>query len=259
MKKYLSLAFIAGILALPLAPAWAAVTAAKKLSDGAQYTVDGGTLRVEFWSPEIVRVTYAATNEVPALKSLSVVAKPEKAGLTRQENDQAFILASADMKVRIDKLTGAVSCLDADGHLVLQEAAQGRSIASARVAGAAVTSCGQSFELATDEGIYGLGQHQRGVWNYSSGGNVRLAQANTDVGIPVITSSKGYMMLWDNPAVTTISTTSAGDTNSNQKVLRWSSEAGNAIDYYFCYGDGTIDTAMKAYRHLTGDAPLMPA
>jgi len=258
MKKYLSLAFIAGILALPLAPAWAAVTAAKKLSDGAQYTVDGGTLRVEFWSPEIVRVTYAATNEVPALKSLSVVAKPEKAGLTRQENDQAFILATSDIKVKIDKLTGAVSFLDADGHLVLQEAAQGRSIAPARVAGAAVTSCGQSFELATDEGIYGLGQHQRGVWNYSSGGNVRLAQANTDVGIPVITSSKGYMMLWDNPAVTTISTTSAGDTNSNQKVLRWSSEAGNAIDYYFCYGDGTIDTAMKAYRHLTGDAPLMP-
>ena len=41
-------------------------------------------------------------------------------------------------------------------------------------------------------------------------------------------------------------------------VIRWSSEYGKAIDYYFCYGDGTIDAAMKAYRHLTGDAPLMP-
>ncbi len=74
---------------------------------------------------------------------------------------------------------------------------------------------------------------------------LRLAQANTDVGIPVMTSSKGYMMLWDNPAVTTISTSSADDTNSNQKTLRWSSEAGKALDYYFCYGDGTIATAMK--------------
>ena len=73
--------------------------------------------------------------------------------------------------------------------------------------GAAVTSCAQSFEMAPDEGIYGLGQHQQGVWNYSAGngGSVRLAQANTDVGVPVITSSKGYMLLWDNPAVTTIS------------------------------------------------------
>ena len=63
------------------------------------------------------------------------------------------------------------------------------------------------------------------------------------------------VLLWDNPAVTTISSSAAGDTNANRKVLRWSSEFGKAIDYYFCFGDGTIDTAMKAYRHLTGDVP----
>jgi alpha-D-xyloside xylohydrolase len=258
VRKRLFCTLIVGMLLVTIAPALGVVTATKKLSDGAQFTVDGGTLRIQFWSPEIVRVTYAAANDLPALKSLSVVARPEKMSLTRQESIQAFTLESPNIKVKIDKQTGAVSFLDGDGHVILQEAAQGRKITPAGVAGAAVTSCGQSFELATDEGIYGLGQHQRGVWNYTSGGNVRLAQANTDVGIPVITSSKGYMMLWDNPAVTTISTISAGDTNSNQKVLRWSSEAGKAIDYYICYGDGTIDAALKAYRHLTGDAPLMP-
>jgi alpha-D-xyloside xylohydrolase len=77
-----------------------------------------------------------------------------------------------------------------------------------------------------------------------------------EVGVPVITSSHGYVLLWDNPAVTSISMDSAGE--SGQKSLRWYSEFGKAIDYYFCYGDGTIDSAMKAYRHLTGDAPLMP-
>ncbi len=41
-------------------------------------------------------------------------------------------------------------------------------------------------------------------------------------------------------------------------VIRWSSEFGNAIDYYVCYNDGTVEGAMKAYRHLTGEAPLMP-
>ena len=144
--------------------------------------------------------------------------------------------------------------------MLLQEAAQGRRIEPARVAGDAVTSCAQSFELTPNEGIYGLGQHQHGAWNYVSNGsfNVRLAQANTDVGIPVMTSSKGYMLLWDNPAVTTISSGTAGDAVNGQKVLRWFSEAGQAIDYYFCYGDGTIAPAMKAYRDLTGAAPLMP-
>ena len=245
---------------MTVAPAWAAVTASQNLADGAQFTLDGGTLRIEFWSPEIVRVTYAAGAELPALKSLSVVAKPATVRLTRHEDPQAYVLGTPRFLVSIDKLTGAVSFLDAADGALLREATGGREIQPARIAGAAVTSCAQSFETTPEEGLYGLGQHQRGAWNYSAGngGSVRLAQANTDVGIPVITSSKGYVLLWDNPAVTTISTTAASDSTSAQKVLRWSSEFGRAIDYYFCYGDGTIATAMKAYRHLTGDAPLMP-
>jgi alpha-D-xyloside xylohydrolase len=260
MRKQLSFTLIIGVLAMTLAPARAAVTASRRLSDGAQFTVDGGTLRIQFWSPEIVRVTWAASNEIPVLKSLSVVARPASVRLTRRENGQAFTVATPRVKVKIDKQTGAVSFLNAADQVLLRETADGRKIAPATVAGASVTSAAQAFETAADEGLYGLGQHQRGAWNYASAGNgsVRLAQANMEVGVPVITSSKGYMLLWDNPAMTTISASASGDTNSSTKVLRWSSEAGKAIDYYFCYGDGTIDAAMKAYRHLTGEAPLMP-
>jgi len=152
-----------------------------------------------------------------------------------------------------------VSFLDAGNHVLLGEVADGRKIDPATVANTAVTSSAQTFETAAGEGIYGLGQHQHDVWNYSGGdgGSVRLAQANTDVGIPVMTSSKGYVVLWDNPAVTTIKT-GTEDSSAGTKTLRWFSEYGKAIDYYFCYGDGTIDTAMKAYRHLTGEAPMMP-
>lgn len=260
IRKRLSTTLILGLLALPLAPAWAAVTASKKLPAGAQFAIDGGTLRIQFWSDDIVRVTYARATELPTLQSLSVVASPAAVRLTRLQNDQAFTLAAPNLKVKIDKRTGAMSFLDAAGHLLLREAAEGRKIEPATQSGVTGTSCAQSFDTASDEGLYGLGQHQKGAWNYSagSGGNVRLAQANTDVGIPVITSSKGYMLLWDNPAVTIISSSASGDTNASQKVLRWSSEFGKAIDYYFCFGDGTIGTALKAYRHLTGDAPLMP-
>src|SRR5450631_4522357 len=113
LKNHLSLALIIGVLAATCVPAWAAVTASKKLSDGAQYTVDGGTLRIQFWSPQIVRVTCAASNALPALNSVAVVAKPESVRLTRQENDQTFTLATSDIKVKIDKQTGAVSFLDA--------------------------------------------------------------------------------------------------------------------------------------------------
>jgi alpha-D-xyloside xylohydrolase len=255
MKTRLSIALIIGVFGLALAPVRAAVTSSKKLPDGAQFIVDGGTLRVQFWSPAIVRVTFASGVELPALKSLSVVATPANVNLTRKENSQAYTMASPRVKVKIDKQNGAVSFLDSADHVLLRETTEGRKFTPTTLAGAPVTSCAQSFETAADEGIYGLGQHQRGAWNYNTGGSVRLAQANTDVGVPVITSSKGYMLFWDNPAVTTISS-SAGE--SGAKMLRWSSEFGKAIDYYFCFGDGTIDSAMKAYRHLTGDAPLMP-
>ena len=243
---------------MTIAPAWAAITASKKLPDGAQFTVDGGSLRVQFWSPDIVRLTYAATAELPAFKSLSVVASPAPVHLKRDESGQAFTLSTPSVRVRVEKQTGAVSFLDPVGHVLLREAADGRRFQPATIAGTSVTSCAQSFETAADEGIYGLGQHQRGAWNYNSGDSVRLAQANMDVGVPVITSSKGYMLLWDNPAVTTISSSAMGESNASPRLLRWSSECGKAIDYYFCYGDGSIATAMKAYRHLTGDAPLMP-
>jgi len=250
--------WILGALTLSLATAGAAVTAEKEFLGASQFTVDGGTLRIQFWSEDIVRITYAPAAGLPELKSLSVVTSPASVRVVRHQNDQAFTLASSDLKVTIDKPTGAVSFSDHDGRIVLQESAGGRRMTPAIVAGSSVTACAQSFALSPGEGIYGLGQHQRGAWNYLTGGIVRLAQANTDVGIPVMTSSKGYVLLWDNPAVTTISSTLAGGTNEMQKILTWSSEAGTAIDYYFCYGDGTIATALKDYRHLTGEAPLMP-
>jgi alpha-D-xyloside xylohydrolase len=257
-RRWLLLGFVIGAFTISVTSVFAAATASKELPDGAEFTVDDGTLRIQFWSDDVVRVTYASAAELPTVKSLSVVATPAAVRWTRQENDQAFTLAALRMKVRIDKQTGAVSFLDLADHFLLREAAQSRKIEPATQRGVFGASCTQSFELSPDEGIYGLGQHQRGTWNYRSGGTVRLAQANMEVGVPVITSSKGYMCLWDNPAVTTISTVSSGESDADKNILRWSSESGKAIDYYFCYGGGTADAAMKAYRRLTGDAPLMP-
>ena len=251
---------IAGLLSAAISPAVAATANYKSTSEGAQLTVDGGTLRIQFWSPEIVRVTYAADADLPELKSLAVVAKLETVHLVRQQTAKAFTLASPKIIVSIDRQSGAVTFLDSAKRILLEEAAQGRAIAPATIEGASVTSATQSFLLSSNEGIYGLGQHQQGLWNYEATGsfNQKLAQSNTNVGVPVMTSSKGYMLLWDNPAVTTISSDAAADAASALRTLKWSSEYGKAIDYYFCYGDGSIATAMAAYRHLTGEAPMMP-
>ena len=80
---------IAVLIGAP-APIRAAVSDYKLQADGAQLSVDGGTLRIQFWSPEIVRVTYAPGVELPELKSLSVVATPESVRLTQRESGEAF-------------------------------------------------------------------------------------------------------------------------------------------------------------------------
>ena len=260
MRKYLICFLFAQFLVEAVISARAATTGYKRRDNGAELSIDGGTLRIYFWSPEIVRITYVPGINLPELKSLSVVAAPQDVRVTQQEGREAYFLESQKIKVRIDRQTGAVTFLDAGNRVLLKEAALGRQIEPAIVASTSVTSATQSFDLAPDEGIYGLGQHQHGAWNYAASGSfkVTLAQSNTDVGIPVMTSSKGYVMLWDNPSVTTISSDPVGDSSRGPRVLHWSSEYGKAIDYYFCYGDGTIATAMAAYRHLTGVAPMMP-
>ena len=59
----------------------------------------------------------------------------------------------------------------------------------------------QQFNRGTDEGFYGLGQHQNRQMNYN-GEDVELAQHNMDVAIPFVVSTRNYGLLWDNNSIT---------------------------------------------------------
>ena len=63
------------------------------------------------------------------------------------------------------------------------------------------SSITQQFNRGTDEGFYGLGQHQNRQMNYN-GEDVELAQHNMDVAIPFVVSTRNYGMLWDNNSIT---------------------------------------------------------
>ncbi|HVV71498.1 MAG TPA: TIM-barrel domain-containing protein, partial [Verrucomicrobiae bacterium] len=191
----------------------------------------------------------------------SVIATPAKTNFTQSESAQAYLLTGPHFKIAIDKQSAAVSFLDLHDKLLLRESPAGRQIIPATQPGNSGNAAAQTYDRPPDDASYGLGQHQQGAWNYrgapdADGANLQLAQANTNVAIPVITSSKGYMLLWDNPAVTNVSVNSAA--NAGKNLIRWSSESAKAIDYYFCFNDGSPASALKAYRRLTGEAPLMP-
>lgn len=105
------------------------------------------------------------------------------------------------------------------------------------------------FAPDATEAIYGLGQHQNGLFNYR-GATVELAQDNTDVAMPFLLSSKGYGILWNTAAMTEVD-------NRFPLELKFTSIAGESVDYYFLYGP-EMDTLIHEYRTMTGHAPMLP-
>ena len=151
------------------------------------------------WSDRIIRVTFAPGTKLPEDKSLAVIGKPAKTKWSLAETPEAVMLETEALQARVDRKTGAVGFFDLKGNLILQETPDGAKVPP-KPGGAGVR---QSFVLAPDEAIYGLGQHQSGVWNYR-GTTVHLQQKNMEVAVPVLVSSKGYGVLWDNPAITDV-------------------------------------------------------
>lgn len=225
------------------------VTRFEKLDDGvAVRCADGGALRLQVWSERIIRVRYAASGTLSPPSVSAVMGKPDAVAFKIVENPGLITLRTAAVEASVDRVTGAVAFVDsATGATFLREAPDGgRWTTTTQVGDQTIHGPGQAFLRQRDEAIIGLGQHQDGRFNYRDV-KVRLLQENTRIGVPVLTSSAGYLLLWDNPAVTTI------DAGSEQ--VRWSSEFGDTTDYYVCYGPD-LNQAIVGYRKLTGSAPL---
>jgi alpha-D-xyloside xylohydrolase len=100
------------------------------------------------------------------------------------------------------------------------------------------------------EALYGLGQHQGGLFNYR-GSTVELGQNNTDIAIPLLVSSKGYAILWNTASFSYMD-------NRFPLELNFESLAAGQVDYYVLYGPD-MDRIIHQYRTMTGHTPLFPA
>lgn len=219
------------------------VQTVRTLASGVEVRTESGLLRIEPWSDRVVRVRFGPSADRPGDESPAIVARPSPVAWRIEQSAAALILSTAALKVRVDKATGSLAFLDRDGRAVLAEPEGGRGVPGVGVS--------QNFDLDPQESIYGLGQHQTGALDYR-GSSVLLQQINTDVAVPMLVSSKGYGVLWNNAASTRVDV--ASPRNANR--LRLQSEAGTGIDYHFIYGP-EIDDVVAGYRQLTGQAPMM--
>ena len=102
---------------------------------------------------------------------------------------------SSQISVRVNKRRGTVEVRDRQGRVVFR--ATRHQLQAATVAGEPTYQSTLTFQSPRDEYLFGLGQFQDGYSNVR-GLPRRLTQVNTQISIPMLISSKGYGVLWNN-------------------------------------------------------------
>ena len=208
-----------------------------------QQQVADTEIKAEFYTPTIVRVTKTPVGRIYTPKNLVVTAKPQDVTVSRKGNS----MSSSSLTVKMDARTGAITFTTANGKTLLREKTfsfakrnEGHDADAYRV--------NQTFILDKDEAIYGLGTIQNGKMN-RRGEHKRMEQSNLEDFQNVLQSIKGWGIYWDNYSLTQFD-----DDNSG---MSFTSEVGEAVDYYFMYG-GSADGVIAEMRHLSGDVPMFP-
>jgi alpha-D-xyloside xylohydrolase len=208
------------------------------------------TVHITACGPDLIHVVAgpgSPKSASPATPWITQACNPDSFDFT-SDADTATV-STAKLRVRIDIKHASLRFDDATGRELLQEFGnrEPRHYVAAQVNGEKVYHVSERFMADPLEGIYGLGQHQSGVFNYRSA-VIELAQANTNVAIPFLVSTNGYGLLWN---------TASRSLFDNRFFLemKLTADAADAIDYYFVYGP-EMDQIIHRYRDLTGHAPL---
>ncbi|MBP7175075.1 MAG: DUF5110 domain-containing protein [Thermoclostridium sp.] len=213
------------------------------------------------YSKSITRVVYSFEEESPASSALiSESFKPQDqfvtTGHSSSDNCISFKNRQGDV---ILKETGR--CLSKkevyryfiDGEPIIKR----KQTANGEVAyieNAREEPAGTSFEgrlvfsVTENEGLYGLGQHEDGVYNYH-GRKEYLYQNNMKISIPFVLSTRNYGILLD--------TESAVIFDSKQGEITFTIDTTREISYYVITGD-SFEEIIRDLRRLTGGSPMLP-
>jgi len=231
---------------------------------------NGSYVSVEPYAPNIVRVTIATEQDRAAAKpGYGITGRSDAAGWTHGTLATGDTFGTAAMTVTIDTQPWPKAPTQMERYfapalppvsLSVRTAAGGEirlngwSKAPHDVAGEATFLVGANFAAAEDEHFYGLGQNQEGILDLK-GRTIDCrhwydAPAGEQVCVPMLVSSKGYAIVWDNPSATSVSPGVHGQT-------RFQSKVGERVSFFVITGQ-TSDDLYAGYAKLTGRTPLPP-
>ncbi len=207
-------------------------------------STSGGTLRVEPLQGGSIRVTYGTETAIKAKGSYAVTEKPQTEKFKVKDKNGKIILSATTYKLTIDKQQGYITLLNAESRQLLSEMLGGARL---NVVGDSVKSLAR-FTLTPTEHLYGLGQYRDRNLNLRNTSR-ELVQMNTQAAVPVVYSTAGWGLFWDNPSRTIYTDDKDG--------MTFESDWGKVVDYYLFTG-ATMDELIASYRQLTGQMPMLP-
>ena len=246
---------------------------------GAVFVRGEQRLRVSFIAPDIARITLTTREQFLDKPSRIVIARREGLPCSTDEDEAAYVVSAGSLRVRVDKVTGALTYLAPSGEVLLREPERGgkwlteKTVARNVFERDASVELGQSidgaravarnyttvvdrtayeakleFAFAEDQALFGLGSHEEGYANLR-GRSRELYQQNMKAVVPHLVSTRGYGVLWDCGSLMTFQDDASGS--------YWWADCVDELDFYFMRGE-THDDVIRHYRTLTGAPPLPP-
>jgi alpha-glucosidase (family GH31 glycosyl hydrolase) len=221
-----------------------------------------GELRLEFCTPQVVRIRTSASGVFEPDEPLMVTRYQWPAVTVQQEEQPAcFLFTTAQLKIKLYKSPLRIDIFTAGGQLLSGESVLPQT-GGAWQHGDTV---GCTKQLQADEHVFGFGERMdfmdqrnkklrlnvgRGKGLPHITGAYNILEANYSP-IPFFLSTKGYGLFLHNAFAST------WDMGATRKEQYSFSADGGELDYYFFYGP-SLTAVLDAYTSLTGKSPLLP-
>jgi len=207
----------------PSTGAIAALASVKELPNGVVVSLassavgEAKNIRLQVVSDKIIHITSIAHDDfnsvVDSLMVLDSAANSSTSFKLVKKADSIVIKTSV-LSAHVSLLDGKVSFKNPQGETLLSEATRRFSDVTEDpiTPDADSYAVRQQWNKGSDEGFFGLGQHQNNQVNYA-GENVELTTYNLKITIPFIVSTRNYGVLWNNASVTNF-----GDPDKSQPL-----------------------------------------
>jgi alpha-D-xyloside xylohydrolase len=232
--------------------AHATVKSYKKNTGDVTFTLDKGLMKIIICRDDIIEVKYTMLKAFLTRPSLVVNNTwAQHPPFTVTDNKGDIIITTKKLKIKINKATNAISYATLNGKVITAEDKENKTMTAATIAGINTYNVSTQFISPANEALYGLGCHPLDSLSINyKGRDQDLAIRYMTGAIPVLLSTKGYGLLWDNYSASNF----YGGVDGNTRY-KYVSESGKQVDYYFFYGPG-FDHIIDLYRTATGKAPM---